>query len=86
MATYYVIETRTPAESEYSNIYNRDWNEEAIGLGNCFATEAEAWTAAEQLPEHGDDWAAAEYRVVERDSDDSGPSDGCSEFFAEQFG
>jgi hypothetical protein len=41
----------------------REWSNDT-GDDNSFASEAEAWTMIEELKTLGEDWAAAEYRVV----------------------
>jgi hypothetical protein len=57
MATYQ-IETRTKP--------NAGWTTYGLGEPNEFATAEEAESAIESLRALGDDWAAAEYRVVSR--------------------
>ncbi len=54
------IESRNTASSLTS-----EWDIDGIGEPNAFDTYEEAEAAIEELRQLGDDWAAAEYRVVE---------------------
>ena len=42
-----------------------EWGPEGIGEPNEFASRDEAWAAIRDLQSLGEDWADAEYRVVE---------------------
>lgn len=44
--------------------HSREWSPD-VGGPNEFGTEAEAEAVIEELRKLGEDWAAAEYRVVE---------------------
>jgi hypothetical protein len=53
------IETRKPDDKLLS-----EWTSD-IGDANKFATQQDAWTQIGELKKLGDEWASAEYRVVE---------------------
>lgn len=56
----YEIQSRTRKNNLLS-----DWRNDEIGEPNTFTKRAAAQSAIRDLQSLGDDWAAAEYRVVE---------------------
>jgi hypothetical protein len=48
-----------------SKATGNEWHNDEIGEPNVFETEAEAWAAIEELRKLGEDWATAEYDVLE---------------------
>lgn len=57
-----LFETRYEVQSRTDG---GEWRSDGLGDANEFVTEAEAEQAISELQALGDDWAAAEYRVVE---------------------
>ena len=52
-------------ESRSQHWSSRAWSPDGIGDSNEFASPAEAEAMIAELRKLGEDWAAAEYRVVE---------------------
>ena len=76
----YTIETR-PADSDD----DRDWTTDGIGDANVFDSPDSAWDTIGELQRMGDDWARAQYRVVDSDGATEDAGEAASRHVADAY-